>query len=474
MNSGSRIFKNLLSLSVGEFFSKGLMFLVFIYLARVLGTEGFGKLSFVLAFVTFFYITSQIGLGTYGTREIVKNPNKASYYLNTILSVKFIFAIVNYVVLVGIAFFIGQGQDVAIMLVVYGLSIFANALLAEFYFSGIEKMANIGIARVLRSFSFLVGVIVFVRDEQDLLLVPVLYVIAHMLATMFLLLQAYSGVRFSFNVKPWKRFVSVSIVIGLGAFLSSVNFQVDKVIIPFLDTFENLGLYESAVRVLFLLMVVVQISWNVFVPQITKLYHTSGNVSHIYSYAMRVVSFIGFAGFGGIIFFSEEIITLLFGSSYQDASPVLLILGFAVIIKMFTTLFLLPLIPFHKEKSMVKILLVGTLANIVLNLLLIPYFSIYGAAYATILSGCIICLGGWWFTRQVLTIRYSVFVRYAFAGLSAGFISSIIPLYVIVQFILFGIIYILILYILREITKKDYMYIKKQIISGRHETINTN
>src|SRR3989338_4397327 len=66
--------------------------LLYICLARSLGAERFGKFSFVQAMVLYMFSFIDLGLSTFGTREIAKNKAEAPNYVNNIVSLRFFIA----------------------------------------------------------------------------------------------------------------------------------------------------------------------------------------------------------------------------------------------------------------------------------------------------------------------------------------------------------------------------------------------
>jgi len=79
-----RLAANLLYLLTGEFAAKLLTFASFSYLARLLGPQDYGFLEFTLAVMVFFTLPVDLGLGTYGAREIARHPDQAARLLREI------------------------------------------------------------------------------------------------------------------------------------------------------------------------------------------------------------------------------------------------------------------------------------------------------------------------------------------------------------------------------------------------------
>ncbi len=450
--------KNLFALATSEIVSKGLMFLAFIYLARVLGSGVFGKFSFVTTFVVFFYITSQMGLDAFGSREIAKNHKKSRFYLNTIMSTKFLLAILNYFVLVCIAFIFFNNSSLFWFLIIFGTSIFANAMLTEFYFSGIQDMSPIGWGKVIRASILLVFSVLFVREAADLIWALLFYLLGHFVSTIYLLIKAYSQEKPNFNVSHWKKYLSVSVVIGIGAFMNSINFHIDKIIIPIYRDFSELGFYDAAVRVVFLFMILFSVVWNSFAPQITKMVHDKQNVDKIFQRFVRIISLFAFAITALTLVFADEIVFFLYGSSYGDSVLLLRLLSLAILLAGLKTIFIASLLAWHREKSILKIIAMCGILNLLANLLLIQVLGAFGAAVSTLLSGILIVIFGYTIIRKYVEVPIHILFKYFFAASFGGCLVFIVGSHWIFGTLMFLIIYTLTLYFMKEIYGEDLLF----------------
>src|ERR1700691_3484589 len=83
-----RLAINLVWLSLGEFTAKLLTFAAFSHLARTLGPGEYGFIEFTLAVMVFFSLPVDLGLGSYGAREIARHPESATRLLHEITGLR--------------------------------------------------------------------------------------------------------------------------------------------------------------------------------------------------------------------------------------------------------------------------------------------------------------------------------------------------------------------------------------------------
>ena len=75
MNTVQRIAKNTGVLLASQIVSYVLGFFFIMYTARYLGAEGFGTLSFALAFTGIFGVFADLGLSTLTVREVARDKS---------------------------------------------------------------------------------------------------------------------------------------------------------------------------------------------------------------------------------------------------------------------------------------------------------------------------------------------------------------------------------------------------------------
>ena len=92
------------------------------------------------------------------------------------------------------------------------------------------------------------------------------------------------------------------------------------------------------------------------------------------------------------VFYSTDIIHLIYGHKYDAASSVLCILIWTVCLLFISGAANSLLNASHKEVAVTKIYAIAAVFNIVLNFVMIPYFSYNGAAITTVLSDLLIVI----------------------------------------------------------------------------------
>src|SRR5690554_5734970 len=172
-----RLLGNFLSLSGLQVFTYILPLITLPYLVRVLGVEKYGLVMFAQSFIMFFNILVDYGFNLSATREIAVNRDnkaKVTEIYSSVMTIKVLLLGASFAVLSGIVFSVEKFTPDATLYLLTFLMVVGQALFPIWYFQGMERMKYITIINILSRVVFTVAIFVFVHNENDYVLVPVL------------------------------------------------------------------------------------------------------------------------------------------------------------------------------------------------------------------------------------------------------------------------------------------------------------
>ena len=155
----------------------------------------------------------------------------------------------------------------------------------------------------------------------------------------------------------------------------------------------------------------------------------------------------------------KDIISFIFGDEYASANIAFAVLMSSILVIYPFTILNVFVFAHDKHKSLFIYNIIASLSNVALNVLLIPYYGMIGAAVATVLSNSLYTLFVWRFAKKlnyftVLPWLFKIIIAALIMGISTFFIAKL-GVNVIINIISSGVIYFASLYLLKEEMVKE-------------------
>jgi len=444
------ILKNTFWLVGAEGVSKLLKIVLIIYVARILGAVNYGMFAFSLAFVTLFATFFDLGLGLIVTREFSHKEGKKEEFL-AIFSLKILLGIVVlFLIFIG-SFFISQDPIVRKTIWILGIYIMTTDLsgIIFAFFRSRQQMEHESWMKTLQVFmetSIGLFVILNFPSIQNL---GYSYLFAGSITLFVALLFFYFKVfplKFYCNKSIWKKFLKMSWPIALVGVFATIYSQIDSVMMGYWGQIIETGWYNAAYRLVRMVMIPATLVGASFFPALSKTFKESKKeeFQKIGDYQMQIIIFFAIPVTVGGVVLAPKIVDWIYGQTYSSA-----ILAFQILIVMagfafFSNLFNSILIAAKKQKNLSIIIFSGAVLNVILNILLIPRYTLYGAAISTLITMILIFVLLLEFVPKLTPFK--IFNLNLFINLLGACISSLIMYLFIFKSETYGInIFILIL-----------------------------
>jgi O-antigen/teichoic acid export membrane protein len=180
----------------------------------------------------------------------------------------------------------------------------------------------------------------------------------------------------------------------IGGFSTMILTHTDLFLIQLLAGAKEVAYYSSGFALASLLMSIIMPLTIIIQPLFSKLWHQDKKeeLRSLINFTLNNI-LIFIIPFSLVCFtFSYQIISIVYGSNFISSNIILKIFSFTLIIKVFNSILFLVLWSIGKPKESSKILIIGGLTNIILDIILITSFGIVGAAIATSLCFLIMML----------------------------------------------------------------------------------
>ena len=233
-------------------------------------------------------------------------------------------------------------------------------------------------------------ILVIIYQGSNVTIVAAGYPIAMFLSCLYstyIALRYYPKFKLSFDRLFVKNLFVKGIPFGITAVFTSIYFWISLIILTFMSGSIAVGLFSSAQKLLLVLSSIFTLFNNAVFPIMSDLYTTDRDkLIDLYHKIMKYMLMLGMAVAVGCCIFSEDIITLVYGVEYIEASTSLTILIWAGVFMFLTSVCSTLLGAINKQFTVTKIAGIGAFVSVVLNYLMISNFSYYGASYSTVIT----------------------------------------------------------------------------------------
>jgi len=204
---------------------------------------------------------------------------------------------------------------------------------------------------------------------------------------MILIPFVLKNVKVSFQKKILKEMLAYGFPLMLAATSGVLLVVTDRYMLNSMSGLVQTGIYSLGFRIANTLKVVISASLGLaLAPILMKKINEKGN-QRFYAKVMTYSGFIFTLGLLGLSLFSLEILKTFTGSAkYWAANGVVPIIAFALFFGLIKDNITIGLVIKKRTKVIGLLIFITSILNIVLNLLFIPIWDIYGAALATLCS----------------------------------------------------------------------------------------
>ena len=392
MSEIKTLFKNISWVTSSQVVVNLCAFLWTILIARYLGVNDYGILSFAISFTVLLGMGTDIGMSTFATREIAQDKSKTRKYVNNIIPFKIVLSIALFFITALLLYLLGYDKLVIEVTLIISIETIFICMIKFIggVFQAYENQKYNSIGEIISSILLLIFSSISVYFDLGLIAVAISYMLAYLffLIHMVIKMNDHCGIpKFEFDFEFWKTTAIKSLPFGLSIFFYTVYFSIDVVMIQFLAGDYATGIYNSAYKIVSVFAAFYVIYQYVIFPLMSKLYAENTDMlklSFIESFKYSLLILLPLSI--GVYFYSPYIINLIYSSEYALASSVMQILIWTVVFLFINGVASSLLNSIGKEVSVTKIYLVAAVFNIVLNYILIPIYSYNGAALTTVLS----------------------------------------------------------------------------------------
>ena len=373
--------------------------ITFPYVSRILGASGTGEVSFAISVVSYFTMVAALGIPTYGIRAIARarnNQEKLNKTTQEILSIHLVMMILVAIVYIIAINFIPRFQSDKTLFLVVGVTILLDPLGVNWLYQGLEQYGYIAKRSIFLKFVGLILMFMFIHSPEDY----VFYGVTSILASVGSNVLNFINLRKYVSLKPVgnyniKRHLKPIMILFAQVIAVNIYTNLDNVMLGFMKTDVDVGLYTAAIKVKSILVSLVTSLGVVLLPRLSY-YIIVNKKDKFYALIRKAYNFVIVVALPLMlftIFYARDCLIFLSGKEFigatlamQIIAPTILLIGLS------NLLGIQVLTPLNKEKQLVYSVVAGAIADLILNIIFIPKMGAAGAAFGTLVAELVVLL----------------------------------------------------------------------------------
>lgn len=377
--------------------------ITFPYVSRILLVEGIGIYNFSNTYVGYFSLLAGLGIVTYAVREGAKyrnSPPKIALFSSQVFTINMISTVVAYLLLVLSLVVFRNLHNYVSCILVFSLEILFTTLGTEWIYTIYEDYTYITIRSIIFKILSVILLFVLVRNAKDYLWYAGVTVFANVGSNILNYIHAKSLVQIKLVKNTnWQKHLKPILIIFASSLAMTLYISSDTTILGLIKNEYAVGIYSIAVKVYGIINGLINGLLVVTIPRFALLFGQNkySEYKKVFSKVVNATVLLVFPVMIGLVMLSKEIVLIIAGKKYINSILSLQIIAIAIIFANFALIFNeCVLIPAKREKYTLRNTIITGVVNLVLNLIIIPFWSYNGAALTTVIAeGMMMSLSAW-------------------------------------------------------------------------------
>ena len=389
--------------------------ITFPYVCRVIEADGIGQINFFQSIISYISLFTCLGIPMYAIREIARDRSDVVQMNRTameILLLHSMLTLVGYAIVAILCLTVPQIQVNIPLFLILSLTIFFTAIGCEWFYQGIEDFKYITIRGLIIKTVSVVLLFIFVKSKKDLLYYGCYTAFGVLGGNIFNFFRLrkyihreniiFSELHIKRHVKPVLKVFSFSVV-------TSIYLQLNTVLLGFLKNALAVGYFAAATKVMQMLLMMSSCLGSVMMPRASHLIAENKEdefnrlIQKSYDFTLAIALPMTIS----LIFCAPSLITALCGVKFEHSIlPSQIIAPIILMVAISNVFGIQVLFPKGKINIVTLCCGIGAVADLILNLCLIPFFSYIGTSIAYLGAEVATTVSMYFIGRKYIPIIY--------------------------------------------------------------------
>lgn len=392
-----RLVRNASSIIIGKVVQSVFGLLVGLLTARYLGPSNYGLISYAAAYVAFFATACSLGTNNLLVKEFVDYPGEEGLIIGSSIVMRLLSSVLAILIIVVISCIIDAGEKTTVLVVGISSMCLVFQQPAEVFDYWLQSRLESKITAGATLIAYTVATsfkLYFLITQKSVLFFAVITSLDYL--CLGLLLSAWykkhNGPQLRYSFDYAKRLLSKSYHLIISGMMFAIYSQVDKLMLKHISGESQVGYYAVAYSLCTMWCFVLGAIITSFYPSIMEADKNGDELlfekknRQLYAIVFYVSTFVSVI----LAVFATPIVRILYGEYYMPCVPLVRIITWYTCFSYIGTARAAWTVAKGFQKHLYKINLLSAIANVFLNLLLIPSMGAVGAALASLIAHMLI------------------------------------------------------------------------------------
>lgn len=379
------------------------------YITRVLGKEALGISSFGQAVVGYFVLLGNLGITIYGAKAISERRDdtvERQTKFAECITYQFFFNGFAILLYNGWAFY--QGDNIYFL---FNLVILTSMTDLSWVYTGVERFDLIAIRNLIIKVVGTLLIFFFVKDVADLPLFIVIQqgvLLVSNIVFWFELSKINLHPHFASITQSLHQIWKPALLLFIPSIFTSIYLSLNKVMLGYLSTISEVAIYDYPNRLVRIAITFIGILGTVMMPRLAYLNKKDDRDEYVKKIKqLCLVSIVGSVPIMYLlIMLATPLCNMFFSQEFQGADTVMAFVAPTVITS--GLCLYIVCVSLNKAHALTISVAIGSVVNIVLNLLIIPLFAAKGAAISNIITELLVHCILIYYLRTVIPLNWLI------------------------------------------------------------------
>jgi O-antigen/teichoic acid export membrane protein len=408
MSTTQRIAKNTIALYIAQIVIALQGIALSIVIARQLGDVVLGQYSFAVALSTIFGVFYTLGYPVLIAREVARAKSLASKYLGNIIIVQAFLSVVVFGLLAIVVKLMAYPGDTVIVLLIFGLYqiFFSFSSIFQATFVAFERMEYVAIGQITSAVVTLALAVTATFLGYGLIVIASAFLVGgvfQLVLNIIVCVKKFARPRLALDLDFSKTAFKVALPLTVMQIASIIYIRISTVMLSVMKGDEAVGWLTAAFNIVFMLTPIPVLFMQAIFPKMSvDALSSIESLKRSTDRTMRLMIAFGLPLAAGTTLVANRVIPVFFGQEFDNSIITLQIMAWYIFFAFLYIPFSNILVAMNRQNSWLVLACGGANLQVILSLVLIPYFSYKGAAIVFVITGFGLFAGSYYMISKYL------------------------------------------------------------------------